>query len=302
MSDSKSKANELKRQLLNIVAAIFLNLFKYLRRLSTEYPEENTPITAAMNESIHSSTIVICTFEDRFFKFALPLIHQIREESDIPIILIINGNLDRQINSPVFQEFLKKSLAFSNIFPVSFLTFQGCAKMWNTGILHADSEVVIVLNDDIQLIPGRVQSDFLFAAENAKTDCVTKINGSWSHFAISKRAIRDLGWFDERFLGIGEEDGDYQTRYFQEFGREIPTTRLISFVNLLDSSRDEGIAKGVGKYSLFNRTLATHKSFKQLNTSDAKSMYPVWLWRQRHLPDLKVETTDWLVRALNGDL
>jgi glycosyltransferase involved in cell wall biosynthesis len=283
-------------------ARFFLSVFKIVRNLSPEYRFHNHETPQFFSEIGSAASIVICTFEDRFFKFALPLIKQIRNESDLPIILIVNGNLDRPVSSSKFKEFLAQVINFPNVYPVTFTSFQGCAKMWNSGILHADSEVVIILNDDLQLIPGTLQADLSKAVESANSSMVVRINGSWSHFVITKKAINVLGWFDERFLGIGEEDGDYQTRYSSHFSREIPTIRLMSFVNLIDSSRDEGIAKGVSKYSLFNRTLVSHNLFRKLSVSEARALYPNWTWREAHLPDLKVSSIETLNNLLNRDL
>ena len=38
------------------------------------------------------------------------------------------------------------------------------------------------------------------------------INASWSHFIISKDTVKSIGWFDERFPGVGNEDQDYECR------------------------------------------------------------------------------------------
>ena len=38
------------------------------------------------------------------------------------------------------------------------------------------------------------------------------INQSWSHFMISREVIIRVGWFDERFPAIGNEDEDYESR------------------------------------------------------------------------------------------
>lgn len=286
----------------NVIANLFIRIFKFLRKVSPEYRELSASRSQLAPRKEFDISIVICTFEDRYFTFALPLIKQIRNELDFPIILISNGNLDKPVDTVKHSAFLKEVLQFKNVFPVSFLSFQGCAKMWNTGILHSDTEIVFVLNDDIQLMPGNLEKDFLAAIKNTREGSVTRINGSWSHFVVSKEAIRALGWFDERFVGIGEEDGDFQDRYRQTFSREIPTTRLISFVNLIDKSRDENVAKVSGKYSLFNSVLVQHKRFKALSVQEAKALYPFWSWRQNHLGDLKITTTESIERNLEVDL
>jgi hypothetical protein len=38
------------------------------------------------------------------------------------------------------------------------------------------------------------------------------LKSSWSHFFISKNTVAKVGWFDERFPAVGNEDEDYESR------------------------------------------------------------------------------------------
>jgi hypothetical protein len=84
------------------------------------------------------------------------------------------------------------------------------------------------------------------------------INRSWSHFLISKDELDALGYFDERLLGIGEEDGDMTWRYLKQFGEPVPSFKIKGFQNYAEetvrSYKPTNIQTHSGtKYSLFNK-------------------------------------------------
>jgi hypothetical protein len=75
-----------------------------------------------------------------------------------------------------------------------------------------------------------------------------------------------LGYFDERLLGIGEEDGDMTWRYLHRYGREIPNFRLKGFVNYAEETvrtfKPANIQAHSGtKYSLFNREFILNEKY-----------------------------------------
>jgi hypothetical protein len=45
------------------------------------------------------------------------------------------------------------------------------------------------------------------------------MNKSWSHFLISRQEIDELGYFDKRILGLGEEGGNMTWRYIRQYKR-----------------------------------------------------------------------------------
>ena len=44
--------------------------------------------------------------------------------------------------------------------------------------------------------------------QNPSVECFN-MNGSWSHFVVTKKFLDEMNYFDERFLLHGEEDGDF---------------------------------------------------------------------------------------------
>jgi predicted glycosyltransferase involved in capsule biosynthesis len=84
------------------------------------------------------------------------------------------------------------------------------------------------------------------------------INSSWSHFLISRHEIDELGYFDERLLGIGEEDGDMTWRYIQLYGKPLANVSIKGFVNYSEETVSNYAPQNIKarpgmKYSQFNR-------------------------------------------------
>jgi hypothetical protein len=93
--------------------------------------------------------------------------------------------------------------------------------LWNLGIRLSGAPTTLVLNDDLAVNIELVGSCFQALVEACQTTHLAILNDSFGHFAISRECIRQVGWFDERFLGFGEEDGDYAWRFEHVFGRPI---------------------------------------------------------------------------------
>ena len=85
----------------------------------------------------------------------------------------------------------------------------GLSNLWNLLIINSTTEKVLVLNDDIVI--STTFRKHLEQSNVLKSD-ISIINTSWSHFIISKKIVEKIGWFDERFPGVGNEDQDYECR------------------------------------------------------------------------------------------
>jgi hypothetical protein len=203
--------------------------------------------------------IVVTTFEERQSRFCVPLIAAIRESGcGYPIVVVSNGNRNGLRDTRAFSTFIEKLAGFPDVYPVTFRRMVGLARLWNAGVHAAGAQSNIILNDDlIAAVPG-VAADLSRLAEFAETDGLVIGNGSWSHFGISRSIIEDVGWFDERLLGFGEEDGDYAWRYRTILGKYPLDIPLNSLVDLKADSAQE-FAQGVGKYSLANRVFSRMK-------------------------------------------
>jgi hypothetical protein len=220
-------------------------------------------------------SIAITTFAQRFKPYLEPLISSIKAlRPEIEILVMVNGPVKGALNDVYRQQILHFLANQQNSLPTLFPNFQGLAKLWNRGVLTASNEYVLVLNDDLA-IDTSASSHFFDNLEalllnRPKT---FKINGSFSHFVIKKSELIEVGFFDERLLGIGEEDGDFVWRYHETYGSDITSIDLSGINNIQSTVADEGFSKGVGHYSKFNRYFIKHEKYQEVMIGGYKGMF-----------------------------
>ena len=220
-------------------------------------------------------SIVITTFDKRFASDLIPLITSIKTlRPTVEIILTVNGpcrsNFDQSYRAQLL-EFLAK---YNEIYPTIFPEFQSLAKMWNRGVLTASHEHVLILNDDLK-IPVNGETSFFdhFEPILEKGPDTFIINGSFSHFAVSKKELMEVGFFDERLLGLGEEDGDFYWRYHEKFNREIPEIAIDLIDNVHSDVTDDGYTKGIRTASQFNRDFIKKTKYKDILFGGYRGMF-----------------------------
>lgn len=220
-------------------------------------------------------SIVITTFDKRFQEFLIPLITNIKQERPaVEIIVTANGSCKASFNEDYRRQLLSFLAQQPNCFPIVFPNFQSLAKMWNRGILTATHEQVLVLNDDLN-IPSGVKGGFFDKLESLlhSHPGTFKINGSFSHYVISKKELIEVGFFDERLLGLGEEDGDFYWRYHEKYSREIPSIDLPSIDNINSDVADEGYTKGIRTAAKFNREFIKKTKYKKTIWGGYRGMF-----------------------------
>jgi hypothetical protein len=197
-------------------------------------------------------SIGITTFEHRFEKFFKPLIEQIKGfRPDIEVMVAINGENKIDFNQTYRADVLKFIGEHTNVFPNVYTEFRSLAKLWNNLLINASNHTMLLLNDDVS-----ITSELFFnnLEEILESDTFFKINGSWSHTVLNRLMISELNWFDERFLGIGEEDGDmeWQIGMYSD-GGTIKSIEVPNIVNHVDGDNVlRNIKKVNTKYSQFN--------------------------------------------------
>ena len=197
--------------------------------------------------------IVVTTFSKRFFSDCLPLIKELRESGVTQEIIVgVNGDFSSSFDKEHRRKFLFELAKYSGVSPVCFSTFRGLSVVWNRSILHGDSKITVVLNDDLIVNRESVLSTLEILAKGAVDSGICLLNLSWSHFAISSSVFDDIGYFDERLLGIGEEDPDMTFRFESFYGFTPPTISADGFIHDSSSEFDSNVKSGKGKYSLFN--------------------------------------------------
>jgi len=161
-------------------------------------------------------------------------------DPNIIINLSINGEIDEEFDENYRKEILQVCLNHNNVFPFFFQEFRALAKSWNHLIIASKTEYNLILNDDLVFDKSQNIVDIIknIIAQNTGVNLFT-INGSFSHFVITKKLLDDMNYFDERFLLHGEEDGDFVWRYIDKFGAYPPSVNLPILANLHQTGKND---------------------------------------------------------------
>lgn len=225
--------------------------------------------------SMNDFAIAITTFSKRF-DFVSKLISQIRIHNLNKIYLVINGEKDGNFNEDYRNNILNLCINNSFIYPIFFTEIRGLSKLWNTAIIASDVDNILVLNDDIEILSGDIFSKTSSLIREDSYTGLCKINGSFSHFVVNKVLIDKMGYFDERLLGFGEEDGDITYRFLKN-NIHVGDMRCSDVINIVSQVRHDDIKPGIGKYSHFNRSFIMNEKYRMNTNSRLQGMfdYPV---------------------------
>ncbi len=220
-------------------------------------------------------SVVITTFDKRFESFLVPLITTIKAQRPaLEVIVAINGRA-RDTFSESYRSAVLAFLATQiNTYPIVFPNFQSLAKMWNRGALTASTPRTLILNDDLRI--GMENGlGFFDHLEKALAEHPNsfRVNGSFSHFVLNREELIATGFFDERLLGLGEEDGDFFWRYYQCYGREITTVNVPLIENVQSDLADDGYTKGIRTAAKFNRDFIKHVKYKPTLLGGYRGMF-----------------------------
>ena len=239
-------------------------------------------------------TVSITTYFRRFDDWFKPLLSEIkRQRPNVEVIVSVNGELQEEF----YEDFRKNILLFlseyPNVFPVFYPKFRSMSKMWNTNIILSSEQTCLLLEDDIGLDTGffdeyeKVLSTF----ESQKCKSFL-INGSYAALSVDKLEMIKVGWFDERFLGLGAEDGEFTNRYQKITGGHIDMYRVripsckntIEFEKLAKLIQEEprlGQCDEFGRYSKFNMDI--HQDIYKTQNMFVQYPYESFYLQYKHL-------------------
>jgi hypothetical protein len=178
-------------------------------------------------------TICITTFKRRLDLFSNLVLSIKNLFPDIQILVAINGENEESLDENYRKDILTFIASQKNIVPIMFTEFRSLSKLWNTLVIHSSTEYNLMLNDDIKFENPHVLTIIDVIISKYKLDLFT-FNGSWSHFVVGKEILNKLGYFDERLIGHGEEDGDMVWRYFEMFDSYPQSFGLPGLQNLME--------------------------------------------------------------------
>jgi hypothetical protein len=175
-------------------------------------------------------SVLITTYHKRFEEWLKPLVIEIKKQRpDVELIISANGELE------YFNEEYRKNLLdllkdYKNTFPIVYPRFRSLARMWNLGVQFATEEKILILSDDITLEEGFFdQYEYAIASHDTFA-----INLSFSVFTITKKDLLNMGWFEERLLGMGWEDGDFMKKFHIYKGEKFPNVLIETCKNAAD--------------------------------------------------------------------
>lgn len=246
---------------------------KRRRALSSRRP----PAVQPVRDLQHRVDVVITTFEARLLHSCIDLIGDVSHCSLVrDLIVVVNGppgTLEIGVDPRVRQEFRTVVNTFPNVRIVECGKYRGLATMWNLGLALTDTNLKWITNDDIVLAKN-FEFELKKMVSSAYNEGLCLGNG-FSSFVISDRCLERVGWFDERYVGIGSEDGDYYERYEIEYGHQPPRVRSNVFLNLSSGSDPKTGTSSVSEYAAPNRELLRLARFRRENgtTSVEESMF-----------------------------
>jgi len=212
-------------------------------------------------------TVGITTFKHRFKKYFIPLIHTLKlgKNHELEVVVAINGEHKEKFDDGYRTDILEAIAYIPNTFPIIYPKFRGLTKLWNSILLTATEDYVLLLNDDVTVYSDNFLQHVEAKISHYKTSF--KINGSWSHVVLKVSEVRDLGYFDERLLGIGEEE-EFAWRYEKFYKKSFLNLTIPGIINHVDMTHPPtNITAGTsGKYSKFNRDIL----FNEIYTVDYK--------------------------------
>jgi hypothetical protein len=176
-------------------------------------------------------SVGLVTFKERRSLVA-PLLKKIREiaTDEVDIILAINGNFEESMPDDYRTEMLDLAKSYKNVYPIVCADFMSLSKLWNTLVLFSKTEYNFIMTDDLVIENPHVLTNVEEYIKSSGEEFFT-INNGFSHFVLTKTFLHQIGYFDERLLAFGEEDGDLVHRYIKMFGKNVPSINIKGFYN-----------------------------------------------------------------------
>jgi|LakMenEpi03Aug12_release.lakeMendotaPanAssembly.Ray.scaffolds.fasta_scaffold214688_3 hypothetical protein len=208
-------------------------------------------------------SIGIVTFKQRE-ELVKSLISQIRSHIDpsVDIILAVNGNNEELMSEEYRKSMLDLSAKYESVYPIICPEFKSLCKLWNTIAIFSKTEYIFYICDDV-VYENPNSLDIILEYINKTQSEFFTINNQFSHFVLSKTRLHTLGYFDERLIGFGEEDGDIVHRHIEIYGSRMPDIQIQGLYNKASYElRNENIETHIDNKPRFNREFAGLK-YKQ---------------------------------------
>lgn len=235
--------------------------------------------------------ISITTFKHRFELFK-ELVWSVRKcNSSSNIIVEVNGNT----NSPFDGEYLRSLYGFvekqEKVFVRIWPEFRALAKLWNDAIISSTSDYVLILNDDVlvkdqkffeEVEKGIEENRGIFTINNMKW----KGCANFGVMVVNRNEIHELGYFDERLLGLGKEDADIMMRYRNKYGKDIPINYSEHFEHFASDIVQDDYQKGNARHPLINMIIFDEKLKRRMENYQQYPYERFYRWNKYQIVNL----------------
>lgn len=185
-------------------------------------------------------SVAITTFNRRFDLFKNIFTKVKKQRPDIELLVFINGLTNLPFDEEYRKNILEFIAPFKNTFPIVFPEFKSNSKFWNMACQMVTSDNVLILQDDIDM-EDTFFDDFDASYGEISDHCIY-INGSFGGLYLNKYRVDELNWFDERYIGIGHEDGTFIRAYGAKYGC-MPILNVPSLNNRYDLEWQKDLLK-----------------------------------------------------------
>ena len=176
-----------------------------------------------------SYSVAITTFNRRFDLFKNLLSDIKKQREDIEVLVFINGLTNQPFDEEYRKNILEFISGFKNTFPVMFPEFRSLTRFWNNACRMASNDYVLIIADDVA-VENTFFDDFDNSYQQLNGHC-TYINGHFGGLFLNRHIVDELNWFDERYIGMGHEDGTFLRGYVERFGHPMPILQVPSIKN-----------------------------------------------------------------------
>lgn len=158
--------------------------------------------------------------------FISDLLSDIRSVSEIPVYLAVNADYQVPFDDDYRKFILELCASYKHVYASFYLTFRGSSKLWNDMIINTSADNLIIMNDDAR-VKNTFLHDLIAHKESTDNNKILKVNNGWACFCVNKEFIKSVGFFNEKYLGIGFEDMEFVRRV-----SEFPSFHSEDFVDL----------------------------------------------------------------------
>ena len=217
------------------------------------YPKKKIKNTNIKTKDI---AFILSTYDPRIINSTLPLIRDLKTIfPDIPLNIIVNKDKNNQADWDARKSLLKEVEKYNEIYLIMNNKPMGLAHNWNKGIYASLTNKMIILNDDIKILEfENFKSEVNLLAKSLEKEDLIRVNYGYHFFGISSNCIKNIGFFDERFLYINFEDSDYQYRYENFYKKEPLDMFFRSFLHTNDEKDKVQLDDGL-VHSLLNKKI-----------------------------------------------